>query len=55
MFIELICVRYWARFFARKASHIFPQTLQAGVVPPFSERSSNWSQVTLVGSGEAWI
>lgn len=55
MFIELICVRCWARFFARKASHVFPQTLRASVFPPFSERSTNWSQVTLVGRGEAWI
>lgn len=32
MFLELMCVRYWARFFAhRKVSRLFPQTLQAGL------------------------
>lgn len=43
MFIELIRAWYWARSYTRKSPHLFPWTLQAGVIIPSSERWSNWS------------
>lgn len=56
IFIELIYVRYWAGFFVHKVSRLFPRTLRELVLLfSFSETSSNWSEVTLVVSGKAWI